>query len=220
VERKETILRIDEANRIASREFEDVLPDEAALEKMRIPEFTMRPDIDQENMSFYTDLFGDSMPVRLCGQSFLYFMPWDKISFFRGMEPLLIDLYDRPEFLHQIMEKLCAATTAELDFLEKNSHVDPTYPCVHWTPALISGLADDGWKATWFRGAAQPFSCVSPEMQDEFEIAYIKPIAERFAYTYYGCCEPLDQKLDVIKKISNLRKVGVSPWANEEIMGE
>ncbi|MBQ8401273.1 MAG: hypothetical protein IJX14_05010, partial [Clostridia bacterium] len=146
--------------------------------------------------------------------------PWDDISFLRGVEPILYDMYDRPEYLHRIMRKFTDAAIARLDFIEQNSHVDPTSVNLHCTPGLVSGLAEDGWKATWFRGMAQMFSTVSPEMHDEFEIQYIKPLAERFAYTYYGCCEPLDNKMDVIKQISNLRKIGVSPWANEEVCGE
>ena len=67
---------------------------------------------------------------------------------------------------------------------------------------------------------AQSFGVVSPAMFEEFEIDHIKPIAERFGYTYYGCCEPLDNKIDVIKKISNLRKIGCSPWANVEKCAE
>ena len=42
----------------------------------------------------------------------------------------------------------------------------------------------------------------------------------RFAYTYYGCCEPLDNKFDIITEIKNLRKIGVSPWADIEVCGE
>lgn len=217
---KENLLKTEEANPIVSREFEDVFEDESSLEQMLMPKFTLRPDIDEENMNFYTELLGDTMPVRLCGQDFLYFMPWDDIAFLRGVEPIFIDLYDRPEYLHKIIEKFCAAATARLDFIEQNSHVDSNPIDVHCTPGLISGLAKDGWKATWFRGAAQPFSSVSPAMFDEFEITYIKPIAERFAYTYYGCCEPLDRKIDVIKKINNLRKIGVSPWADIDSSAE
>ena len=40
---------------------------------------------------------------------------------------------------------------------------------------------------------------------------------------YYGCCEPLDKKIDILKKIKNLRKVSITPWANInlacEVMG-
>lgn len=218
--RDEDILRTDEYNNIVSHSFRDVLEDEEALEQMHIPEFTLRPDRDEANMNFYTDLLGDVMPVKLCGHDYLYFPPWDDIAFLRGVEPILLDMYDRPEYLHRIMQKFTDATAAKLDFIEKYSHVDPTSCNLHCTPGYVSGLAEDGWKATWFRGMAQMFSTVSPEMHEEFEINYIKPIAERFAYTYYGCCEPLDNKIGVIKKISNLRKIGVSPWANVESSAE
>lgn len=218
--RDEDILRTDEYNNIVSHSFRDVLEDEETLEQMRIPEFTLRPDRDEANMNFYTDLLGDAMPVKLCGHDYLYFPPWDDIAFLRGVEPILFDMYDRPEYLHRIMKKFTDATAAKLDFIEKYSHVDPTSCNLHCTPGYVSGLAEDGWKATWFRGMAQMFSTVSPEMHEEFEINYIKPIAERFAYTYYGCCEPLDNKIDVIKKIGNLRKIGVSPWANVESSAE
>ena len=218
--RDETIVRTDDYNNIVSHGIHDVLEDEEALEQMHMPEFTLRPDRDEAAMNYYTDMLGDAMPVVLAGHDYLYFPPWDDIAFLRGVEPILMDMYDRPEYLHRIMEKFTAATVAKLDFVEKYSHVDPTSCNLHCTPGYISGLAEDGWKATWFRGMAQMFSTVSPAMHEEFEINYIKPLAERFAYTYYGCCEPLDNKFDVITKISNLRKIGVSPWANEEILAE
>lgn len=221
VERNEKIVRTDDINNIVSHGMEDVLEDESVLdEKIKIPEFTLRPDKDRENVATYTELLGDVMPVKLCGHGCYNFMPWDNISFFRGVEPIFMDLYDRPEYLHRIIRKMCDIATAELDFVEQNSCVDSNPINVHCTPAAVSGLAEKGWKATWFRGAAQPFSCVSAAMVDEFEIEYIKPIAERFAYTYYGCCEPLDKKLDVVKKIGNLRKIGVSPWADVESSAE
>jgi len=220
ISREENIIRSDEFNNIVSHRYRDVLEEEESLEKVHLPEFTLRPDRDEASMNYMTDLLGDVMPVKLCGHDYLYFPPWDDISMLRGVEPILLDMYDRPEYLHRIMRKFTDAAIARLDFIEQNSHVDPTSVNLHCTPGMVSGLAEDGWKATWFRGMAQMFSTVSPEMHDEFEIQYIKPLAERFAYTYYGCCEPLDNKLDVVKKISNLRKIGVSPWANEEVCGE
>ena len=217
---EENIIRSDDYNNIVSHQYHDVLEDEEALEKIHIPAFTLRPDRDEANMNYMTDLLGDAMPVRLCGHDYLYFPPWDRISVLRGVEPILIDMYDRPEYLHRIMRIFTDAAIAQMDFIEQYSHVDPTSVNLHCTPGMVSGLAEDGWKATWFRGMAQMFSTVSPEMHDEFEIQYFKPLAERFAYTYYGCCEPLDNKMEIIKQISNLRKIGVSPWANEEICGE
>lgn len=213
----EKIVRTDDYNNIVAHEYHDVLEDESALEKFHLPEFTLHPERDEENMSFYTELLGDSMPVRLCGHDYIYFPPWDQISTLRGVEPILFDMYDRPEYLHRIMEKIVAAETAELDFIEANMPVDNTGSNLHCTPAYISGLGspDQGLKATWFRTMAQMFSTVSPDMHEEFDLSYTAPMSERFAYTYYGCCEPLDNKIPILKKnFKNLRKLGVSPWAD------
>ena len=216
----ENTLSTEDKNHIVSHRYTDVLEDEAALDQMQIPKFTLRPDKDEENMNFFTDLLGDSMPVRLTGYCCTYTAPWDRIANLRGVTPLFLDFYDRPEYLHRIRKKFNDAIIAEIDFWEQNNAFEPLDGDLHCTPSAISGLAAGGTKAAWYRGMAQPLADISPEMFDEFEIAYAKPVAERFAYTYYGCCEPLDKRLHVVKKISNLRKVGVSPWADEESSGE
>ena len=217
---KDEIRRTDDTNNIVSHQYEDLLENEENLELIKIPTFTARPDKDERAIAFCTELFGDSMPVKLCGRRYLYDAAWDKIVRYRGMEAVIYDFYDRSEYLHAIRQRFLDIVKAEMDFVEQHLHVDPTAPNLHCTPAAVSGLAEDGWKATWYRTMAQGFSDVSPAMHDEFDIQYSLQIADRFAYTYYGCCEPLDRKLDVIFKIPNLRKVGVAPWAREEVMAE
>ena len=61
---------------------------------------------------------------------------------------------------------------------------------------------------------AQMFNMVSPEVHDEFDIQYSLPLASRCAYTYYGCCEPLHDRIDKLEQYPNLRKIGVSPWSD------
>ena len=212
--------RTDSVNNIVSKEFEDVLADEAALELMHDPVFTLRPDKDAERMEYYTDLLGDSIPIRLYGYGYVYDAPWDRICRLRGVEPILMDMYDRPEYLHEIMKKVTSATVAELDFIEKELDADAEWSDLHCTPASVSCLSDSGLKSVWYRRMAQAFGVVSPEMFEEFELKYAEPLAGRFAYTYYGCCEPLDDKIEKLKKISNLRKIGCSPWANVEKCAE
>lgn len=212
--------RTDDKNHIVSREFEDVLEDESALELLHDPEFTLRPDKDAERMEIYTDLLGDSIPIRLFGFGYFYNSPWDKITFLRGVEPILMDMYDRPEYLHAIMERFISAANAELDFVEANLDVDSEFSELHCTPGTITRKAESGLKTTWYRGMAQSFGVVSPAMFEEFELEHILPLTERFGYTYYGCCEPLDDKIQILKRIPNLRKIGVSPWANVERCAE
>lgn len=211
--------RTDNVNNIVSREYEDVLEDEEALEQMHVPEFTLRPDKDARALEFYTELLGDSIPLHFIGYVHFYYAPWDKITRLRGVEPILMDLYDRPEYLHRIIQKYTAAAHAELDFVEKNLKVEHSVN-LHCTPGTVSGLAENGLKATWCRSMAQTLGVISPAMFEEFELDYLHSVANRFAYTYYGCCEPLDDRIEPLKKIANLRKIGCSPWAKVEKCAE
>jgi hypothetical protein len=64
----------------------------------------------------------------------------------------------------------------------------------------------------WGCSNAQIFSEVSPEMHWEFALRHDFRWLERWGLSYYGCCEPLQGKMDLMRKISNLRKISVSPW--------
>jgi len=57
-------------------------------------------------------------------------------------------------------------------------------------------------------------------MFDEYEIEINLPIFERFGLVYYGCCDPLDKKMAEVKRIPNLRKISVSPWASDQASAE
>ena len=214
------IKRTDNLNNIISREFEDFLEDESSLELIHDPVLTLRPDKDAKKLELYTDLLGDSIPVKLYGYGNYFFSPWDRLAELRGVEPILMDMYDRPEYLHALMQKLVSAAAAELDFIEQNLEIDPTVSDLHCTPATVTPAGQTGLKATWYRGMAQALGVVSPAMFEEFEVEHILPLAERFGYTYYGCCEPLEDRIEVLKRIPNLRKIGCSPWAKVEACAE
>ena len=47
-------------------------------------------------------------------------------------------------------------------------------------------------------------------MHEEFALRYEKPWLEQFGLTYYGCCEPLHHKIEILRSIPNLRKVSMS----------
>jgi hypothetical protein len=53
-------------------------------------------------------------------------------------------------------------------------------------------------------------------MHEEFALQYERRWLDRFGLTYYGCCEPLDRKLEILHSIPNLRKVSMSPWVDLE----
>jgi hypothetical protein len=70
-------------------------------------------------------------------------------------------------------------------------------------------------KDAWGRCAAQIFGAVSPVMHDEFDLAYNQELFKDCGLLYYGCCEPMDRKIDILRKrFKNLRKISITPWAD------
>ena len=53
-------------------------------------------------------------------------------------------------------------------------------------------------------------------MHDEFALHYEKQLLAPFGLSCYGCCEPLDRKMDIVRQIPNLRRVSMSPWVDLE----
>ena len=63
---------------------------------------------------------------------------------------------------------------------------------------------------------AQLFTSVSPDVTREFELPYVSRIFEQFGGVYYGCCEKLDDRLDIVAQMPNVKKVSCSPWSDPD----
>ncbi len=218
VEIHENTLAADRGNNIVSHAYIDQLPDEASIEKLHAPTVEVDEEADRRDEERLNDLIGDILPIRMTGVQYAgFYEPWDDIAMWRGAEKLLWDLIDRPEYTHMLMEKLLSVRMEHFDRLEKMNLLDSCGPYMHCTAGLTDDLDTSGQitrKNIWGRGAAQIFASVSPRMTEEFEIDYAKRFFEGFGLVYYGCCEPLDKKIDIVKKLPNLRKVSITPWAD------
>ncbi len=215
---KEEQIAVDDRNWIVSHHYEDVLADESALEAFHDPVITALPEEDAKNLAFAEEVLGDILPVELRGHG-IYYAPWDQIARLRGVEPILMDVYDRPEYLHKIAGLFARAMKSEMDQMEALGLYDPRNLTVHCTPGAFTPETEPdpghyGCRDIWFRTMAQMFSSVSPAAHDEFDVQYSLPLAARCAHTYYGCCEPLSDRINILKQYPNLRKIGVSPWAD------
>jgi hypothetical protein len=216
----------DPRNTVVSHRYHDQLQTEADLEKIKIPTLVYDRVATANRVAEMQEVFGGILDVRVEFGSPM-FNVWDGIVMWRGPENLMTDLGERPEFVHKLMARATAAHTAVLDQFESLGVMTGPQSWIHCAGAFTDELPKPGFvpgraraKDMWTCGMAQIFACVSPAMHQEFELDYMNPIYARFGLVYYGCCEPLDKKLDIVKKIPNLRKISMSPWVNIEAGAE
>jgi hypothetical protein len=58
-------------------------------------------------------------------------------------------------------------------------------------------------------------------MFDEFFLPYMAEVAGLFGLVYYGCCEPVHDRWDRLRRaIPHIRAVSISPWCDMRAMAE
>lgn len=215
----------DDRNNISSHLYHDQLSSAEDLEKLHLPVITYDHEATMAKFTRVAEVFGDVLPVRIVGES-CYTSPWDQISMYRGVTPLLIDLVDEPEHSHRVIDWICRCEESRLEQYEKLGLLEIAPYSLHCTASLCSDLPGDYdggpvlRRHIWGRGMAQIFASVGKAMHEEFDIAYMKRLMEPFGLVYYGCCEPLDKKMDIVEKLPHLRKVSVTPWADVDVAAE
>lgn len=218
---EENIVKTDERNNIVSHAYIDILPEWEDLEKIKSPVVAYDEEGTKRKLEQVQEILGGILPARLVGTN-IYCAYWDEIPRFRGVENVLYDMMDRPEFVHATVKKFADWHLSYLEQLEKLNLLEPYPSLLHCTPAYTNQLPKEDFsgktrlKDVWFRGMAQMLTTVSPQMFEEFELDYMRPLMERCGLVYYGCCEPLDDRIPLLAKIPNMRKLGVSPWADVE----
>ena len=192
------------------------------LAKIRMPRISHDSAETDRRLALAHELFDGLLDVRPQGVD-PYLSLWDPISTWMGAENALYALIDRPEFMHELVGRVTNGYLSMLDQLEEQGLLCGPQSLIHCTGACTDELPAAGYdpqkprtKDLWTFGLAQMFSTVSPAMFKEFEVDYASRICERFGLVYYGCCDPLDLKMNEVRLIPNVRKVSMSPWADEE----
>ena len=220
----------DDKNDVISRGFHSQIDSEKDLEKIKTPIITHDEEASEKRYRFYVDAVGDILTVKKNGIVHSWFAPWDELIRWWDIQKAMMDLVLRPELVHQAMDRLVNAYLSRLQQwkdLNLLSLTEGNYRVgsggLGYTDALPQNDFDPAHIRTvdqWGCSTAQIFSDVSPEMHEEFALQYERRWLEQFGLNYYGCCEPLQNKIDILKSIPNLRKISMSPWADVEQMVE
>ena len=216
------IARTDADNDIYSRHFKIQIKEPEDIEKIKMPVITHYEKATEYSYQAMKDVFDGIIPVKKVGQTHIWYTPWDFLVRWWGVQEAIMDLIMRPEMVHDIYERMVQAWMVELDQFEQqnllsldcnNTRVGSGgYGYTTEVPGKDFNPDHVLAKNMWGSANAQIFSTVSSQMHWEFAVEHDLKWLERFGLTYYGCCEPLDQKIPILRKIKNLRKISVSPW--------
>jgi len=212
---------------ISAHTYTDQLKTEDDLAKLQEPEIVYDKEASEQALAKANEVFDGLMDVELVAGGGLAYSIWDMIAMFRGVDALLMDLAMRPAFMHKTARRFMEIAQADFRQREELGLLSSDDLLLHCTPACTRDLPAgdfDGHvrpKDVWGRAAAQIFGSVSPDMHDEFDLAYNEELFKDCGLVYYGCCEPMDGKIDILRKrFKNLRKVSITPWADPKRAAE
>lgn len=210
--------------------FHPVLNSRDDLAKLRAPTITHDARETERRLALAHDLFDGILTVRVKGVAHISYHLMAQYTKLRGLEQMMIDMFEDPEFLHDAMRFLVRAHQGVLDqyraqnLLSLNN--DGTYhssggvgytdeiPLPDYDPNCIR--PDDMWASAESQELAQ----VGPAQHEEFALRYERELLEPFALTGYGCCEPLTDRLGMVFSIPGIRRLSISPWADVRVAAE
>jgi hypothetical protein len=217
----EEIAVSDPTNGVVGHHYNNQFTTDADLDKIREPQVSHDRAETERRLAFARDLFGSRLDVRLTGCT-PYLSLWDPISMWMSVEDALYTMIDRPAYMHRMLDRMTHGYLGMLDQLEEQGLLCSPQSSIHCTGGYTDELPLDDYDPAkprtqdiWAFGLAQMLGSVSPAMYEEFEITYARRIFERFGLVYYGCCEPLDSKMDQVRMVPNVRKVSMSPWVDQ-----
>ena len=225
--------------------YHPVLETTADLKKLRKPklEYLDWKKTD-ENYEAVSDVFGELLPVHkgcpFIGSTDFRVFGWglsiiDVLCELRGLEQVFYDIYEEPEFLHEVLSFMQEGYLDYIDTMEKehlfvlnNNGYYHSLSGGEASPVGENGLGitdrlpgkdfdpqNVKAKDLWGYMQEQEFTAVGADARYEFAIKYQKAISERFGAVTYGCCENNDFNYDnITENISNLEVVSV-PYVSD-----
>ena len=213
------------------------------VDKLVEREFTVDKEQTLKIKEQLESIFGDILPVVLGNYDNFFpdlgFTPFAGTNFIGltmdlfklvGPENMMFWVCDAPDQIHRIMRYLCDDRIRFFTWMREEGLLDYNTDNQCSCPSsygYVSDLPTVGTerpaelKDCWVWCESQESSTFSPDMFDEFYLPYLAEVANMFGLSYHGCCEPVDDRIELVKKaIPNLRVVSISGWNDFWEIGE
>lgn len=173
------------------------------------------------------DICGDILPPKFVGIS-MFAVPMQNIVNLMSMDNMYLAMIETPDLFSKMLRMLTDDYRECFLKLQENNCLDATTGPLFLgqatycsTSMLPSDKEHYTIKDVWGFMDAQETSGISPQMYEALVFPHYKKLTDMLGALSYGCCEPVDPIWEnCLSKLSNLRRVSVSPWCNEEKMGE
>ena len=206
--------------------YEPVIVHPSDAEKMTYPEVTVDHPATEELVSRVADVVGGILDVKVLGCNRPPGNPAGIFCTLRGLEQVLMDMLDRPEWLKGVMEFMTQGYFRRNEAMERLGIYTLNSEGDSWVGSGGMGYTDElpatdyegrvRMRDIWGRCDTQEFTVVSPEHYWEFAMQYQSRILAGYGLTVIGCCEAMDGKYRYLEHFPNARRVSVSPWADME----
>jgi hypothetical protein len=203
--------------------YRPVLKDWSDVAQLKPVQHRIDEDATARKIAPLQDAIGDLIEIDVnrgpVYSGFMADISWN-LAMLRGLEQMMVDMYESPRELHALAAFIRDATLAAQDAAEAagdyglTDHGIQEVPYsreLEWPRPNARGRRR---KDLWCFSAAQEFALISPEMHDEFLLQYQMPILRPFGLVAYGCCEDLTHKIGMLRQVPNLRLIAVTPRAD------
>lgn len=212
------------ASGIEAARFQPSILEEDDIKKLFVLPYRVDEEETARRKERMEDVLDGILPVAVDRQAPLLTI-WNNdistlLAKLRGLEQIMWDVFDRPEWLHSLVSWMSSQILQQMDETEQaggfrlNNHQNQAMCYCRELPPPSADDAPVSPGQLWGYMASQEFTTFGPDMFEEFMFRYQKPILERFGLVSYGCCEDLTQKIGVLRSLKNLRRIAVSPFAD------
>jgi len=200
------------------------------LHKIRPSTYGINRDKTKKRSEFISDLIDDILPVKMVGMT-LYTVLTQDIVHIMSMEDMYSSMVECPELFESMINSLADDYVKFYNYLSSEGVLLPTVEdeavgqgTYCYTTELPDKIPDNSHlssKDVWGFADSQETVGISESMFRELVFPAYKKVTQSYGQLSYGCCEPIDRIWDsCLSKLSNLRKLSISPWCDEAFMGD
>lgn len=183
-------------------------------------------DLEKTNrrIEFLSELFGNTLPVRMEGEGFYSCLTQDIVHIME-MEDMFVAMMDTPDEFKAMMDNLAEDYVKWFRQRESLGLLLPTTahePVGQGTRSFTANLPSSPKSTTgcWGFMDSQETVGISPELFSQLIFPAYQKVMATYGALSYGCCEPVHVFWEsCLSTLPNLRKISISPWCDEEYMG-